>query len=215
MYNYLYKITNILNGKVYIGVHKTRNLKDNYMGSGKRIKYAIRKYGINNFKKEILEFFNTFEEALLRESEIVTWEFLENKKVYNIKPGGKGGFSKEDALKGSKKGARVSGDKAKDLFSKGDKDYIERMHTQSKLGVDAYRAKYKENNGIWWENRFKGKTHNDETLSKMRGPRPQSSGSKNSQHGTCWITNGTYNKKIKKEELSNFISQGWCKGRKF
>lgn len=39
-------------------------------------------------------------------------------------------------------------------------------------------------------------------------------GEKNSQYGTCWITNGEINKKIKKKELVKYISNGWRKGRK-
>lgn len=36
----------------------------------------------------------------------------------------------------------------------------------------------------------------------------------NSQYGTCWITNGAENKKIKRDDLDNWISLGYYKGRK-
>lgn len=64
------------------------------------------------------------------------------------------------------------------------------------------------------KNGFFGKHHSAETLEKLSGPRPRSMGEKNSQFGTCWITNGAENKKIKKEELENFISLGYTRGRK-
>ena len=51
---YVYKITNKINGKWYIGKRKHRlPFNDPYMGSGKLIKVAIEKYGKDNFTKEI------------------------------------------------------------------------------------------------------------------------------------------------------------------
>jgi hypothetical protein len=89
-FNYVYKITNIVNDKIYIGVHRTDNLNDNYMGSGKILKRSINKYGIENFKKEIIKKFKTYKEALEYEKQLVTPSFIEQKTNYNIKEGGFG-----------------------------------------------------------------------------------------------------------------------------
>ena len=88
-YHYFYKITNNVNGKYYYGVHNTDNLEDGYMGSGKLLHIAYKKYGIENFKKEILKFFDTMDEAFEYEHEIVNEEAVNNSQCYNIQKGGK------------------------------------------------------------------------------------------------------------------------------
>jgi hypothetical protein len=88
-YNYFYKITNNINNHFYYGVHCTNNLDDNYMGSGYRLHLAYKKYGIENFSKEILKFFDTMNEAFEYESEIVNESLMFDENCYNIQHGGK------------------------------------------------------------------------------------------------------------------------------
>ncbi len=89
MYHYFYKITNLINNKFYYGVHNTDNLEDGYMGSGSLLHKAYKKYGIENFKKEILKYFNTIYEAFQYEHEIVNEELINNPNCYNVQIGGK------------------------------------------------------------------------------------------------------------------------------
>lgn len=89
---YVYKIVNNINDKFYIGVHKNKTKRiDKYMGSGLNIKRAIEKYGVEKFTKEILKEFETYDEALKYEKELVTQKEVDDKMCYNMKEGGLGG----------------------------------------------------------------------------------------------------------------------------
>jgi len=88
MYHYFYKIENIINGKFYYGIHSTNNIDDGYMGSGVRLNQAYKKYGESNFKKTILKYFNTREDAANYEMEVVNEEMIEDSSCYNIALGG-------------------------------------------------------------------------------------------------------------------------------
>lgn len=87
---FIYKVTNNINKKYYIGQHRTKNINDGYMGSGKRIKAAYKKYGKVNFTKEYLYFLNDKISLYTKEKEIITEELLKDPLCYNVVPGGGG-----------------------------------------------------------------------------------------------------------------------------
>lgn len=100
-YNIVYKTTNNINNKVYIGVHSTNNLNDRYIGNGVRVGMNLKnkktnstfisdiiKYGYKNFKREVLFNFKTRQEAVSKEEELVDMDFVMRSDVYNIVLGG-------------------------------------------------------------------------------------------------------------------------------
>jgi len=85
----IYKTTNIINDKIYIG--QSNFNRENYLGSGKMIIRALKKYGTKNFKKEILEFLPCNMQDLLDEKEkywIKFYNSTNRKTGYNIQYGG-------------------------------------------------------------------------------------------------------------------------------
>lgn len=99
----VYQTINIANNKIYVGYHKTKdpNIFDGYIGNGVNINYpstymnpkwpfqkAVKKYGCASFKRSILYVFDTEEEALKKESEIVTLDFVMRSDTYNLIKGG-------------------------------------------------------------------------------------------------------------------------------
>lgn len=98
MYYTVYKTTNLINGKVYIGLHQTTDPYDSYLGSGKLIKKAIKKHGRENFKKEVLNIFTSREDMINMEIKLVNKDFINRSDTYNLNEGGLGiaSLSKEN-----------------------------------------------------------------------------------------------------------------------
>ena len=92
MFHFLYRTINLSNGKIYIGKHSSDSLDDGYIGKGKRLLQAIRKYGRQNFRREILRFCGSEEEAYLAEGLMVDKDFIAREDTYNLKCGGEGGL---------------------------------------------------------------------------------------------------------------------------
>lgn len=145
MYFIIYKTTNTKNGKFYIGYHSTEDINDQYLGSGKILKQAINKEGIENFTKEILYVFPNKEEALAKEKEIVNEEFLKRDDIYNIKCGGEGGWDhtwkdqrridaiRESFKNGKSKGWPISDEQRSLLGKKGFKGKKHKEETKKQI----------------------------------------------------------------------------------
>jgi GIY-YIG catalytic domain len=220
MYYVIYKIVNKTNNKIYIGSHKTKNLKDDYMGSGKYLKNAIKKNGIENFVKEIIHIFNTPEEMYAKEAEIVNEEFLTNENTYNLKIGGSGGFDyiNTNGINGAKLAVVARTELMKNP------DWYQEWHKKQTLGhkkyvksvsADEWTRRGKQSNQTYYEQHgkysFEGKTHSDSTKKTISDKaKGRTVGELNSQFGTMWVTTGTENRKIKKDAV---IPEGWSKGR--
>lgn len=92
MYYTIYKTTNLVNGRYYVGAHQTNNPLDCYLGSGKLLERAIKKYGTRSFKKEVLFLLSSAEEMMAKELEIVDAAFVARPETYNLNIGGEGSW---------------------------------------------------------------------------------------------------------------------------
>lgn len=90
----IYKITNLINKKIYIGKNSTND--PHYMGSGIILEKVKKKYGVDNLVKEVIEICNTEEELNEREKYwIVKLNSTDRKVGYNIAEGGNGGNTRK------------------------------------------------------------------------------------------------------------------------
>lgn len=225
MHYYLYEITNKVNGKIYVGVHKTNDLNDGYMGSGKVIKRAIQKHGAEHFTKVILETFENAEAMYAREKEVITDEFLARDDVYNLRRGGYGGF---EYISKNKLNGFCDLNVAKIAREITDKILLEKYGSEwrsllAKRGSDGYKRRLAVDDELRQKVRDRAKhltefTLNDATRQKRKNTFSKinhQSGESNSQFGTCWISHELIgSRKCKKDLLPLYLDQGWYKGRK-
>jgi len=219
MYYTIYKTTNKLNEKYYIGMHQTKNLDDGYMGSGKLIRRAIEKHGIKNFTKEILHIFDNEEDMKNMEKELV---FI-SEETYNLCPGGHGGFgyinNHPDKKKWAQKGRTVCNEKLEEKYGENYQQALSQMANNAlnkKYGLkgrqqirekanQTLKNKYGENwrQIICKNNSPEARTKRKETFKKIM----HSQGEKNPVYGTHWFTNGISN------VMSKECPEGFYRGR--
>lgn len=199
-------------------MHSTNNLNDDYIGSGKRLWYSINKYGKENFKCEILEMLSDRSSLKGREKELVNEDLLKDKMCLNLAVGGEGGFgnlflTKEQLQKGRKTTDNILKKKYGDNFrSVITKNYYNNLTDEEKKQHKEKIKEGKSKSNFDCGSTFRGKKHKEETKKRIGEKNSHNQkGEKNSQFGTCWITDGINNKKIKKNGV---IPIGWRRGRK-
>ena len=232
MYGYIYKITNLETGLIYIGQkHSLKFLKNSYLGGGKLIRRAVEKYGKDKFKVELIEKISSKEEMDEREIYWISFYKATDKNVgYNISNGGNvnramsgehnpfyGKTFDEETLKKLSKSHSGKTPWNKGLTS--DKD--ERV----KKNADALKKSIKINgcsvkNSVWI---------NDGEITKMiqqsdvqyylnggwRRGRLSLSKRKyeDTNAGKIRINNEIEEKVVTSEDLNNYLNCGWKKGR--
>lgn len=165
-YNYIYKITNQVNGKIYIGKHSTDILNDGYMGSGKLIKRAIQKYGIKAFTKEYLAFCDT-EDKLNWFEKFYIKKYKARENGYNLTDGGDGG----DTMSGK----HLSEERKQKITGVKNGMYGKKHTSESKLKM----SEAKKGKPSYW----KGKHLSEETKQKMRDNHADFKGEKHPMFG--------------------------------
>lgn len=215
VYYTVYQITNLKNGKIYIGAHVTDDLEDGYTGSGELIQKAIEKYGVENFKKEYLVVFNNKHDMFEYERQTVDNTFVNRDDTYNLKEGGCGGWDFVNETMTTEQRKQIA--KLGGLASIRNGCHLKASEKHSFLMKtdQTYRLNWIENNKNS-VSPFKGQEHTESTKAKISQANSKNQqGAKNSQYGTCWINNPATgeSKKIPKEDLSAWLDSGWDKGR--
>jgi len=200
----------LINGKKYRGIHKTLKLDDRYLGSGKALLNAVKKYGKENFHRNILEFCSSYQELLEKEKIYVDEYWVSDYSNYNLKTGGQsaGILSNEskEKISNTLKGKYESGEIQ--VWSKGKKlDSL--SEEQKKLISKSLIKRYEEQEHhlIGTEPWNKGKTGLQESWNKglKLGPMKEEEKQKRSE---------TLKKRYETEEHHSKGTEPWNKGKK-
>jgi len=197
MHYIVYQTTNLINGMTYIGSHQTEDLTDGYIGSGKHLKRAIKKYGKENFKSEILYSFSSKEEMFNKERELVNESFVKDPMTYNLKVGGSGG---NPGIVGAFKGKTHSNETKEKL----------RQAALKQVITDETRIKLSVNSAMRNNPEIRKKV--SATLSGRICSNEHRRRVAEANLGTILINNGIIAKRIPKDELVKYENTEWSKG---
>lgn len=192
-FGYIYKTTNLINNKIYIGQHKKPYFDEKYKGSGKAVKGAFKKYGRENFNVVVLEWCYSLEDLNTAEETYVEYyKKLYKDQCYNIAAGGDGCSCKymsdeERKIRSSKISAAVKGKKRPWLIGKRRSEETKRKLSDAMKGKvaseDTKRKMSESRKGE--KNPNYGKQHSEETKRKIseshKGKTPWNKGVKSSE----------------------------------
>lgn len=179
---YIYLIVNKVNFKTYVGQRKSNKKwnEDSYMGSGKLLKLAQKKYGIENFEKFLIQYCSTKEEVNEAEKFWIKEYRSRGKAQYNIADGGQGGNLGEEVIK--KRAETLRGrhhseeHKRKISEAKKGKHHPHSEETKKKIS-EAVKGKKRKPHSDETKKKLseahKGKHHSEETRKKMSKPRSE------------------------------------------
>lgn len=236
-YHYFYKIVNNIDNKYYVGIHSTSNLNDRYLGSGKRLANAYKKYGIDNFTKYILKFFKSRNELSLYEKQQITQDMLLDENCYNIIPGGSGQMIGYVSMIDKNGNIHFINNKDERYLSNDYKHPTkDRIHINNGI---KNKLIYKKDIQKWLNNGWIiGQLHKsclgkiviynpkenrelfvyEEELETYlnkgweRRGKTRNKGRISNCKGFNWINNGKICKRVPKEELETYLNEGWNKG---
>jgi group I intron endonuclease len=165
MIHFVYITTNLINKKQYIGDHSTNNLNDGYLGSGLLINKALKKYNKKNFKRKILEFFSSKEEAFYSQEKYIKKYDTLTPNGYNISP--TGGHNVKGCISEETKQKISESNKGKHFYSG---MYGKNLSKEAKEKISKFRKgrKLTEKHKINISKGNKGRKHSEETKNKIR-----------------------------------------------
>lgn len=224
-YFYLYRITNKITGEYYYGVHETSKLNDGYFGSGSILKENIKQYGLENFVKEILEFFSNRKELMKEEKRIINKELLKDPKCLNVILGGgelKGSVGKKCVIDENGKYKMV------DMNDNTYQNFMMGRICINKDGNMKYIKPYELdhyislgwNKGTIYNSPGKGKIwiYNENSHLQIYESEFQKYEKEGWKRGfvevgkKVWVNKNDNSKQINKEELQKYLNDGWCCG---
>ena len=218
----VYKVLNLLTGEFYIGVHKTVDPNDDYLGSGKIIRAQVAQHGRANFSKEILATFQKRRDAYDMERAVVE-PLLGTPGFLNLHPGGQGGFGYVNRPHGAgdigrsrakERGAHLVASRCcREKFER-DAGFREAMRATSarNLLVGRARKQYleasKRGTEVWT-----GCKHTPETRKRIA---EGIKGAANGAFGTVWLHHPDTgdNKRVSSVDVPTLEAQGWVRGRR-